>query len=61
MITSRRTLKLMALGYVVKTIVFGVAWLAVPVLPQRAMTRARVAWEWVRGTEPAPAAAALPR
>ena len=64
---SRRTLKLVALGYVVKTIVFGVAWLAVPDLPQRAMTRARVAWEWVRGASPAPAAptapaaAALPR
>ena len=48
---SRRTLKLIGLGYVVKTIVFGVAWLIVPDLPQRAATRARATWEWVAGAE----------
>jgi hypothetical protein len=48
---SRRTLKLIAVGYVVKTIVLGVAWLMVPDLPQRAMDKARETWEWVAGTE----------
>lgn len=43
-----RTLKLIAWGYVVKTVVFGVAWLMVPDLPQRAMTKARQTWEWVK-------------
>lgn len=48
---SRRTLKLIGLGYVVKTIVFGVAWLMVPDLPQRAFSKARETWEWVAGAE----------
>ena len=63
---SRRTLKLVALGYVVKTVAFGVAWLMVPDLPERALSHARVAWAWVSGASPAAApaassAAALPR
>ena len=44
---NRRTLKLIAWGYVVKTLVFGVAWLIVPDLPQRAAAKARETWEWV--------------
>lgn len=51
---SRRALKLIAIGYVVKTVVFGAAWLVVPDLPQRAMNRARQAWVWAGGA-PAPA------
>lgn len=51
---SRRTLKLIAIGYVIKTVVFGAAWLAVPDLPQRAMDTARQAWVWVGGS-PVPA------
>jgi hypothetical protein len=43
---SRKTLKLVAIGYVVKTLAFGVAWLLVPDLPQRALNTARQAWVW---------------
>jgi len=50
---SRRTLKLIAIGYVVKTVVFGAAWLVIPDLPQRAMDTARQAWAWAGGS-PAP-------
>jgi hypothetical protein len=39
---------------VIKTIVFGAAWLVVPDLPQRAMDTARQAWVWAGGS---PAAA----
>jgi hypothetical protein len=53
---SRRTLKIIAIGYAVKTIVFGAAWLVVPDLPQRAMETARQAWVWAAGS---PAAAPL--
>jgi hypothetical protein len=37
-------LKLIALGYVIKTILLGIAWLIVPDLPQRAATKARETW-----------------
>jgi hypothetical protein len=50
---SRRTLKLMAIGYAVKTIVFGAAWLVIPDLPQRAMQTARQAWVWAAGSSEA--------
>jgi hypothetical protein len=56
---SRRTLKIIAIGYAVKTIVFGAAWLVVPDLPQRAMETARQAWVWAGGS-PAAAAPLLP-
>lgn len=55
---SRKTLKLIAIGYVVKTVAFGAAWLVVPDLPQRAMDSARQAWVWAAGS-PAPAPPAL--
>ncbi len=51
---SRRTLKLIAIGYVVKTVAFGAAWLVVPDLHQRAMDTARQAWVWAGGS-PTPA------
>ena len=51
---SRRTLKVIAIVYVVKTVVFGAAWLVVPDLPQRAMDSARQAWVWAAGS-PTPA------
>lgn len=57
---SRRTLKLIAIGYVVKTVVFGAAWLVIPDLPQRAMDTARQAWVWAGGTSNAPAPPARP-
>lgn len=57
---SRRTLKLIAIGYAVKTIVFGAAWLVIPDLPQRAVDTARQAWVWAGGSPPAPPPAHLP-
>ncbi len=36
---SRRTLRLVAVSYVVKTLAFGVAWYFVPDLPQRVQGR----------------------
>lgn len=42
-------LKLIAVGYLVKTILFGIAWLMVPDLPQRAMTKARQTWDLMAG------------
>jgi len=48
---TRRTLKLIALGYVVKTLVLGAAWIAIPDLPERALAHARVAWSRVSGAE----------
>ena len=55
---SRKTLKLIAIGYVLKTVAFGFAWLMVPDLPQRAMDTARQAWVWAAGS-PTPAQPAL--
>ena len=55
---TRRTLKLIAIGYAVKTLVFGAAWLAIPDLPQRALGHARTAWSWASGSATAPHAAA---
>lgn len=54
---SRKTLRLVAIGYVVKTIALGTAWLLIPDLPQRAMDTARQAWVWAAGS---PAAPSLP-
>ena len=51
---SRRTLKVIAIVYVVKTVVFGAAWLVVPDLPQRAMDSARQAWVWAGGSPTPP-------
>jgi hypothetical protein len=58
---TRRTLKLIAISYAVKTLVFGAAWLAIPDLPQRAATHARSAWAWASGAAPAATTAAAPR
>jgi hypothetical protein len=57
---TRRTLKLIAIGYVVKTVVFGAAWLVVPDLPQRALQTARQAWVWAAGAPGANAPAHVP-
>lgn len=51
---GRRTLKIIAIGYVVKTVVFGAAWLVIPDFPQRAMDTARQAWVWAGGSPTAP-------
>jgi hypothetical protein len=39
-----RTLKLVAVGYLVKTALVGLAWYAVPDLPERVTARARAVW-----------------
>src|SRR5262249_31634307 len=44
-----RALRIIAWGYLVKTLILGVAWLAVPDLPQRAATKVRAAWSWAVG------------
>ena len=44
---NSRTLKLVAIGYAVKTLLLGLAWLAVPDLPERALTLARQTWSRV--------------
>lgn len=49
-----RTLKLIALGYAVKTLLLGLAWLMVPDLPARATSKARATWAAVAG-RPTPA------
>jgi hypothetical protein len=37
-------LKIVAVIYLVKTLLVGIAWLVVPDLPQRAMAKARETW-----------------
>jgi hypothetical protein len=44
-----RTLKIIAIGYVVKTLLVGVAWLVRPDLPQMVLDRARAAWVQISG------------
>jgi len=46
---SPRAWRIVAITYAVKTLLVGLAWLAVPDLPQRAATSARDAWEWAVG------------
>lgn len=40
----RKTLKLVALGYVVKTLLLGALWLVIPELPRQAMTKVLKTW-----------------
>jgi hypothetical protein len=47
-----KTLKLIALGYVVKTALVGLAWLAIPDLPERAVAMARETWSRVTAETP---------
>ena len=51
---SARTLKLIAVGYAVKTLLLGLAWLIVPDLPARAANKARQTWSAVAGRSEAP-------
>jgi len=52
-IMNPRMLKLIAVGYVVKTALVGLAWLAIPDLPERAMNVARQTWSRVTSTSAA--------
>jgi hypothetical protein len=53
---SPRTLKLLAVGYAVKTLLLGLAWLIVPDLPARAASKARQTWSAVAGRSTPPPA-----
>jgi hypothetical protein len=44
---THKTLKVLAVSYLVKTLLFGLAWLAVPDLPQRTAAKLRAAWDVV--------------
>jgi len=48
---SPRTLKILAVGYAVKTLLVGLAWLAIPDLPARAANHARRTWAAVVGSK----------
>ena len=54
MVLTPKALKIVALTYVIKTVLVGIAWLVVPDLPQRAMARARQTWARVTHASPAP-------
>jgi hypothetical protein len=54
-----RFLKLVALSYLVKTILVGVAWLFIPDLPDRTVELLRRTWTRLQAP-PAPAATAPP-
>lgn len=41
---SRRTLKLIAWSYAIKTVLVGILWLVAPEIPQKAIAHARRAW-----------------
>ena len=40
----RRTLKLLAWSYAIKTVMVGILWLVAPEIPQQAISHARRAW-----------------
>ena len=60
-----KLLKMVALSYLIKTVIVGIAWLFIPDLPSRAMVVARRTWAWLdagpTANTPANTAAALPR
>jgi hypothetical protein len=41
---SRRTVKLVAISYAVKTVLVGVLWLVAPEIPAAVLAHARAAW-----------------
>jgi hypothetical protein len=41
-----KLLKIYAISYAIKTILFGIAWLFIPDLPQRTSAAIQQAWEW---------------
>ena len=46
---SPATLRTMAVLYVVKTLLVGIAWLAIPDLPARAASQVRQTWQRLAG------------
>jgi hypothetical protein len=53
-----KLLKLVAISYLVKTVLLGAAWLLIPDLPQRAATAFRDTWTWVSQADAPEATAA---
>ena len=45
-----RMLKIVALSYLLKTVLLGAAWVAIPDLPQRASAKARELWSAILET-----------
>jgi len=45
-----RLLRILAVSYLVKTLIVGIAWLAIPDLPARASAKAHQVWSAVFGT-----------
>jgi hypothetical protein len=45
----RKVLRTVAVVYAVKTLLIGLAWLAVPDLPERAATHVRETWQRLAG------------
>jgi hypothetical protein len=45
-----RTLKIVALSYLLKTLLVGIAWIAIPDLPERAQAKVRQIWSAVLET-----------
>jgi hypothetical protein len=41
---SRRTVKLLAVSYAVKTVLVGILWLVAPEIPEAVLAHARAAW-----------------
>jgi hypothetical protein len=52
---SARTVRLIAVSYIVKTALVGLAWLAIPDLPERAMAMARQTLSRVTSPDTPPA------
>jgi len=46
---KRRTLKILAISYAIKTLIVAVAWVLVPELPEIVSAKARAAWAAVSG------------
>ena len=44
-----RMLRTLAVVYAVKTVLVGIAWLAIPDLPERAATHVRETWQRLAG------------
>jgi hypothetical protein len=44
---SRRTVKLIAISYAVKTLLVGILWLVAPEIPEAVLAHARAAWTGV--------------
>jgi len=49
-----RVLQILALSYVLKTLLLGMAWLVIPDLPQRLARSASSCWTYLKAPRPKP-------